>query len=199
MRNFLLGALVASAIWAGIFAAQAAGIVDLFGSEDAEIEAAEDAGAPAAKTVEEEPARKKRRGKWARKKRRPRKGSGGWEAGEGTSGDDLGGDGARDLDFGGSGGEARLSPAQIDRGIDQVFNGIQRCLVLVPPGAPATGKVVLGMRISPSGKVAAVNLKGPNDIIKGECGACIRRAVKSIDFPTFDGPEMTARYPITFE
>lgn len=199
MRNFLLGALAASAIWAGIFAAQLAGVVDIFEADETEIEAAADAGAPAARLVEEEPAKKKRRGKWARKKRRPRKGSGGWEEGDGTSGDDLGGDGARDLDLGGSGGEARLSPAQIDRGIDQVFNGIQRCLVLVPPGAPATGKVVVGMRIAPSGKVTGVNLKGPNDIIKGDSGACIRRAVKSIDFPSFDGPEMTARYPITFE
>ena len=62
-----------------------------------------------------------------------------------------------------------------------------------------TGKVVLGMHIAPSGKVTKVGLRGPNPIVQGECGGCIRRAVKSIDYPSFDGPEMVAHYPIVFE
>ena len=70
------------------------------------------------------------------------------------------------------------------------------------PGAErinATGKVVLGMHIAPSGRVTRVGLRGPNPIVQGECGGCIRRAVKSIQYPSFDGPEMVAHYPIVFE
>lgn len=99
----------------------------------------------------------------------------------------------------GAGGEDQLSSAEIDAGIDRVFNGIQRCLILVPSQAPAVGKVVVGMKIAPSGAVTSVNLSGPNVIIKDDPGSCIRRTVKSIRYRSFKGPEMLVNYPIVFE
>ena len=121
------------------------------------------------------------------------------DMGETTVGDDLGSTGNGELDMSSRGGENQLSAARIDRGIDSVFNGIQRCLVLVPSDMPASGKVVLGMHIASSGRVTKVNLKGPGAIIRGESGACIRRVVKTIDYPAFDGPDMIAHYPIVFD
>ncbi len=95
--------------------------------------------------------------------------------------------------------EDQLSSAEIDRGIDRVFKGIQRCLVLAPGDAPTTGKVVFGMHIASSGKVTKVNLKGPNVMIRGDVGACFRRTAKSIKYRSFDGPDMVAHYPIVFD
>jgi hypothetical protein len=200
MTRFLLGALVASVVWAGLLFAQAGGVIDILGSCDEEAGEAADAGAietAAAEEPEGDPRRKKR------KKRRPGRGKRpagvAYAAGDGVVGDDIGDVGDQELAMGEAGGQEQLSTAQIDRGIDTVWNGIQRCLVLVPSDLPATGKVVLGMHIAPSGKVTKVGLRGPNPIVQGESGACIRRAVKSIRYPGFDGPEMVAHYPIVFE
>ena len=99
----------------------------------------------------------------------------------------------------GAGGEDQLSSQEIDQGIGRVFRGIERCLVLAPPGAPTTGKVVFGMHIAPNGQVTKVNLKGPNVMIKGDVGACFRRTVKSIRYRSFDGPDMIAHYPVVFD
>jgi len=199
MKRFLLGVLVASLAWGGLFLAQAAGVIDLLGARGDETGVA-DAGpaepAAIAEAASDEPgARKKKR----RPGKRRRPGGAAYAAGEGASGDDVGEVASRELAIGETGGEQQLSAAQIDRGIDTVWNGIQRCLVLVPADLPATGKVVLGMHIAPSGAVNRVGLTGPNPLVQGECGACIRRSVQSIRFPSFDGPEMVARYPIVFE
>jgi hypothetical protein len=199
MKRFLLGVLVASVLWLGLLYAQSAGVIEIFGAGDsdrpAEIATAVDAGAEA----DSEPQKKKKKRRGKRKKSQGWTSSSGHDLGHGESGDELGGAGPHEISMGQAGGEQQLSPAQIDRGIDTVWNGIQRCLVLVPSDLPATGKVVLGMSIASSGVVTKVNLKGPKPIISGECGACIRRAVKRIRFPLFDGPEMVAHYPIVFD
>jgi hypothetical protein len=198
MKQFLGGVLVASFLSGGLLWAQAAGVIDLFGQPERPT-VDTDAGVVLEVAPQAGETGPKKRGKRRSKTQGTRAGGSGYETGEGFAGDDLEGSGARDLDMGGPGKEQQLTPAQIDAGIDQVWSGIRRCLVLVPPGAPATGKVIVGMRIAPGGEIAGANLTGPNDIIKGECGACIRRAVMSIRYPSFDGPEMTVRYPIVFE
>ena len=75
----------------------------------------------------------------------------------------------------------------------------ERCLLLLPPDAPAKGRVVFGMHITSSGQVTKVNLKGPKVMIQKETGACLRRVVKSIRFRRFDGPDMVAHYPVVFD
>jgi hypothetical protein len=201
VKWFLLGFLVASVLWLGLLYAQSAGMLEIFGADDEEEVVARadagDAGVGAVEEPEKKKRRHKRRGKRGKGKAWPASPS--YETGEGISGDDLGGPGSQELAMGEAGGQEQLSAAEIDRGIDTVFNGIERCLVLVPSGAPATGKVVLGMHIAASGRVTKVNLKGPKPIVQGESGGCIRRAVKSIRYPAFDGPDMVAHYPIVFE
>jgi hypothetical protein len=201
VKWFLLGFLAASVLWLGLVYAQSVGVIEIFGAdEDGAVVARASAGDAGVEAAEEP---KKKKGK---RRRRGRRGEGKvWPAGpsydtsEGVAGDDLGGPGASDLAMGEAGGQEQLTAAEIDRGIDTVFNGVERCLVLVPAGAPATGKVVLGMHIASSGKVTRVSLKGPKPIVQGESGGCIRRAVKSIRYPAFDGPDMVAHYPIVFE
>lgn len=201
MRQFLLGVLVASVVWVGVLLAQAAGVIDILSEGDDEDEVALDAGVVETAVVEESEGdeRRNKRGRRRRPGKRPKPGGAAYASGDGVAGDEIGGPASQELSMGEAGGQEQLSAAQIDRGIDRVWNGIQRCLVLVPDDLPATGKVVLGMRIAPSGRVTRVGLKGPNPIVQGEPGACIRRAVKSIEYPSFDGPEMVAHYPIVFE
>ncbi|MCU0664238.1 MAG: hypothetical protein MUC50_18160 [Myxococcota bacterium] len=200
MWKFLLGFGVASVIWGGVLLAQATGLVDLGGaSQDGELLSTDTAQDALAATGEQGKGSKKA-GKRKRQKRagwRPETGVK-YDTGEGRIGDDLGAPGARELSMG-AGGEDQLSSAEIEAGVDRVFNGIERCLILVPNAAPAVGKVVVGMKIAPSGAVSSVDLAGPNVIIKGESGSCIRRAVKSIRFRSFNGPEMIVHYPIVFE
>lgn len=119
--------------------------------------------------------------------------------GNATTGDDLREGEMRTVDGEGSGGEAQLSGAQIDAAFDTAMPRIRRCFVLAAGNDPVTGRLTFGMRIAGSGRVAAVNLSGPAAATTGECGDCLREAARNITFPSFDGPEMVARYPITLE
>ena len=91
------------------------------------------------------------------------------------------------------------SGAQIDAAFDGAMPRIRRCFVLAAGDDPVTGRLTFGMRIAGSGRVSAVNLSGPAAVTAGECGECLREAARNISFPSFDGPEMVARYPITLE
>jgi len=142
------------------------------------------------------PSKRRRR---RRARRRGMRGSMRDWSGEGVSGDDLGEDGPREIDGAGAGGEEQLSAAQVEAGFDQVFGRIRRCLVLVPEDAPARGRVVFGLRVASSGRVTRVNLTGPRAVTQSEAGTCLRQAARSISFPSFDGPEMVVRYPLTLE
>ena len=119
--------------------------------------------------------------------------------GEATTGDDLGEGAARTLDVGASGGEAQLTAPQIERALDSAMPRIRRCLILVPGDAMVTGRMTLGIKIAGSGRVTAVNLSGPAAVTTGDPGDCLRAAVRAVVFPSFDGPEMITRYPLTLE
>ncbi len=142
-----------------------------------------------------------------RRQRRRRRAGGGTEAaeersaptGNATTGDDLREGEMRTIDGEGSGGEAQLSGAQIDAAFDGAMPRIRRCFVLAAGDDPVTGRLTFGMRIAGSGRVSVVNLSGPAAVTAGECGECLREAARNISFPSFDGPEMVARYPITLE
>ncbi|MFT5357918.1 MAG: hypothetical protein ACI9KE_005155, partial [Polyangiales bacterium] len=115
------------------------------------------------------------------------------------TGDDLGENDPREISAGASGGEAQLSSSQIEGVFDASFNGIQRCLVLVPANAPLGGRLTFGMRIAGSGRVTRVNLRGPSAVTQGEAGSCLRRTARALSFPSFDGPEMLVHYPVTLQ
>lgn len=140
-----------------------------------------------------------------RRRRRPRRdgasASEGSEAptGEATTGDDLREGEMRTIDGEGTGGEAQLSGGQIEAGFDGAMPRIRRCFVLAAGDEPVTGRLTFGLRIRGSGEVSAVNLSGPAAVTTGDCGDCLRTAARGIRFPSFDGPEMVARYPITLE
>ena len=202
MKQFLAGIVTASLIWGGLFWAQKAGHIDLLGVETPPEETVDTV--PEA-TLESEAVKPPREGKRRRGKRRSRRAFDGngpgnyYDTAEGVSGDVLDGPGGKELSMAGAGGEDQLSSQEIDQGIDRVFKGIERCLLTLPPDAPASGKVVFGMNIASSGKVTKVRLKGPRHMITGETGACFQRTVKSIRFRGFDGPDMVAHYPVTFD
>jgi hypothetical protein len=198
MKPFLSGFLAALVIGVGLLWAQGHGYLELFAKEQ---EPAAIAPAPAPPPSEPAPASREKKGKRGRRRARAAAAAAvakGFEDGDGVAGDDLG-QGARALDGASRGGEEQLSNAQIERGIDRIFGGIERCLVLMPPDAPSSGRVVIGMGIASGGAVTRVNLSGTKAMITGECGACIQRLVRSLRFPPFDGPEMIVRYPVSFD
>jgi len=209
MKQFALGFAIASLVWIGVLYAESTGAISVFDAS-AEDEDLEDSVVEE-DNVEDTVSRKKkgrrgRRGRAARRRgrnthRRDRtvKAMPAYDTSAGVSGDALGKSGPKSVSMDKRGGEKQLSSSDIERGIDRVFRGIERCLILVQSNAPATGKVTIGMHIAPSGKVTKVNLKGPNVIIQGESGSCIRRMVKSITYPGFDGPDMIVQYPIEFD
>lgn len=118
---------------------------------------------------------------------------------EATTGDDLGEGGIRMIDGAGTGGEEQLTGAEIESAFDGVMGRVRRCFLLAPDDAPVSGRLTFGLRVAGTGRVSAVNLTGPSGLTAGECGQCLRDAARGMSFPSFDGPEMVVRYPITLE
>jgi hypothetical protein len=120
--------------------------------------------------------------------------------GNATTGDDLGENDLRLMDMeGGGGGEQQLTGTQIDNAFDGAMSRIRRCLILAAGDDPVTGRLVFGMRIAGTGRATRVNLAGPAAVTTGDAGECLRGAARGIQFPTFDGPEMVVRYPLTLD
>lgn len=187
MGRFLAGFGLATLIWGGLFYGYATGVIELNLGDGEEPEVAAEAEAE----PEEGTKKKKRKRKWRKKKKR--------YSGESLTGDDLGGPGARNLDVANAGGEEQLRGSEIEAGVDAIFPKIRRCLILAADDAPVTGKLTFGMRISGSGRVTKVNLRGPSGITKTEAGSCLRKAAKGMSFRSFDGPDMLVQYPITLD
>ncbi|MGD8859653.1 MAG: hypothetical protein PVI30_06565 [Myxococcales bacterium] len=189
--RFLAGFVVASLLSGGFLYAYKQGLinVDLEPVGDEEIA---DAGVEDETPATDKKKRRKRKWKGKRKKKRRLRG-------EATTGDDLGGPDTRHLDPTAGGGEEQLRGSEIEAGFDSVMPKIRRCLMLVADDEPVTGRIVFGARISGSGRVTAVNLKGPSAITRTEAGACMRRAAKGIDFRAFNGPDMLVHFPLTLE
>ena len=189
----MAGFMVASFCWAGgVWAWQEGYLREPEVEELPPAEAA--AELPAAEPEPTAPTRRRRR-----RARRSDPESAEAPTGSATTGDELGEDDPRELAAGESGGEAQLGRGQIEQAFDGAFGSIRRCLVLVPGDTPVTGRLTFGLRIAGSGRVQRVNLSGPAAVTRGEPGDCLRAAARRIEFPSFDGPEMIARYPITLE
>ena len=141
--------------------------------------------------------RKKRGG--AQAKQGQRKGSGRHYVGDSTTGDDLGGPEAHNLDLNAKGGEEQLTGHEIEQGFDGVFPQVKRCLILAAGDEPVSGKIVFGLRISGHSGVTAVNLNGPSAITQSEAGDCLRKAARGIHFRNFNGPDMLVHYPLTLQ
>jgi hypothetical protein len=103
------------------------------------------------------------------------------------------------LDMGAAGGEQQLSGAQIEATFDGGVGRIRRCLVLMAGEDAVTGRLTFGLRVAGDGQVRAVSLSGPRAATTGDAGECLRGAARALRFPTFDGPEMVVRYPLTLE
>lgn len=192
MARFALGFLVATLLWAGAAAALHLG---LGWGPPAPPEAPVEVAA-VDEPVPEEPAGTTRR------RRRPggrTDRSAAVPTGEATTGDDLREGEMRTIDGEGTGGEEQLSGAQVEGAFDGAMGRIRRCFILAPGDEPITGTLTFGLRIAGTGRVSAVNLTGPRALTTGEPGDCLRDAARGISFPTFDGPEMVVRYPITLE
>lgn len=200
VSRFVAGFATATVIWGGALAALHLGLG--WGpppaSEEVEAEApAEVAAAP------EEPTTKRRSGRRSGGRRGAR-GDGASSpsaapTGDAVTGDDLREGEMRVIDGEGTGGEAQLTGGQIDAAFDGAMGRIRRCFVLAAGDDPVRGRLVFGLRIAGTGRATAVNLSGPAVVTTGDCGECLREAARAIRFPTFDGPEMVVRYPITLE
>jgi hypothetical protein len=118
-------------------------------------------------------------------------------SGEATTGEDIGWDEDRQVDF--AGGEQQLTGAQIEAGFDGAMAKIRRCLILVPSDGEISGKLIFGMRVGSDGAPRAVNLTGPAVVTAGDSGSCLRSAAQSIRFASFQGPDMVFKYPITLQ
>lgn len=197
MGRFLAGFVVASLLWGGLLFAAREGMVDLLAPPEEEVEAAPVVDA-APEEPEEAPMRRRRRRGRRRGMRAPMTGKA-TPTGEATVGDDLGEDDPRELAAGETGGEEQLPGHVIDGAFDGAMGRIRRCLVLIPGDADVRGRVTFGMRIAGSGRVSRVSLSGPAAVTQTDAGDCLRRVARGLDFPSFDGPEMLVRYPLTLE
>lgn len=200
MAKFFSGFGAASAVWLLVGAALVFGLG--WGPPAPEvIEEEEEVVVAETETAPTEPTKGRRR----RGGRRTQGGGSGDDSrgeaprGEATTGDDLREGEMRTIDGEGTGGEAQLTNGQIEAGFDTALPRIRRCFVLAAGDEPVSGRLTFGLRIRGSGEVSAVNLSGPAAVTTGECGDCLRTAARGIRFPSFDGPEMVARYPITLE
>jgi hypothetical protein len=196
VARFGLGFLVASGLWAALGVALHLG----FGWGPAPVveSAPVEVAAAAEEAVEEEaPSPRRRRGR--ARTEGARASDEGVPGGEATVGDDLREGEMRTIDGEGTGGEEQLSGAEVERAFDGVMGRIRRCFLLTPGEEPITGTLTFGLRVAGTGRVSAVNLSGPRALTSGEPGDCLRDVARGIAFPTFDGPEMVVRYPITLE
>lgn len=200
MSKFLAGFATASVIWTGAVGALYFGLG--WGPPvEAELEVEEPIEVAAA--APDDPVSKRRGGR-ARRRSGSESGAGATGAGdvprgEATTGDDLREGEMRTIDGEGTGGEQQLTGGQVDTAFDASMGRVRRCFMLAPGDEPVRGRLVFGLRIAGSGSVSAVNLAGPAAVTTGDCGDCLREAARSIRFPSFDGPEMVVRYPITLE
>lgn len=199
MGKFFLGFGAATALWLG------AGAVLVFGlrwgppREEAPVEEAL-VTASEPEPTPEEPARRRRRPRRTGETMGDRLATTGEPTtGEATTGDDLREGEMRTIDGEGTGGEAQLSRAQIEAAFNGAMPRIRRCFLLATSEEPVSGRLTFGLRIRGTGEVSAVNLTGPAVVTTGECGDCLRSTARAIRFPSFDGPEMLARFPITLE
>lgn len=202
MTRFLAGFALASLVWGGLGAYLV--IEGGYGPPpgDVEDEVAVVVGAPTTDDLDTSAGSR-------RPRRRGRGGAGGRAAtpddgmrspsGEAVTGDDLGEGEMRMIDGAGSGGEEQLTGAEIDHTFDAVMPRVRRCFILAASDREITGTLTFGLRIGGDGHVNAANLSGPALLTTGDCGECLRTSARSMQFPTFDGPEMLVRYPITLE
>lgn len=191
MPRFLTGFFSATLLWAVVAFAYLQGYIDV----DLSMLEVEDDQEAAEATPDAKG--KRRRRPRARRGRRSRPGARGSRVREMVTGDDLGGPELRTIEMDSAGGEGQLTSHEVEVGIDNVMPKLRRCLILVDDQDPIRGKMIFGMRISGSGRVTKVNLKGPSPLVSGEAGGCLRRALGSITYRTFDGPDMVIHYPFT--
>jgi hypothetical protein len=196
IKGFLLGFTVASLLWGGGVLLYRTGTLSswLDGGVALAPESSTNDGNVDGGLSRDDTKRRRRR-----RRRQGRHRSSEPPRGNAVTGDDLNGDGPREVDLSQAGGEQQLSSAQIDGAFDQRMAGIRRCLLLVPAEHSAAGRVVFGLRITPEGTTEAVQLSGPAVLTTGAVGDCLHRTARAIVFPAFEGPPMVARYPITFE
>ncbi len=199
MTRFLAGFALASLVWGGLGAYLVieegyAPAPDETEVEDVAIAAAD------APTEADAPARRPRRRRGGGGGGTPSDPSGARSpSGDAITGDDLGEGEMRMIDGAGAGGEEQLTGAEIDHTFDGVMPRVRRCFILAASDREITGTLTFGLRIGGDGHVAVANLSGPAVLTTGDCGDCLRTAARSMQFPTFDGPEMVVRYPITLE
>lgn len=196
MSKFLGGFAAATVVWGGALAVLHFGMGWGPPPED---EPVVEEPVEVATSEEAEPTTTKRRTRRPRRSGEPATSGAGAPEGEATTGDDLREGEMRTIDGEGTGGEQQLTGGQIDSAFDSGMGRIRRCFILAAGDEPVTGRLTFGLRIAGSGNVTAVNLSGPAAVTTGESGDCLRTAVRAIRFPTFDGPEMVVRYPITLE
>jgi hypothetical protein len=204
VTRFLAGFALASLVWGGLGAYLV--IERGYGPPDEEIDGPPElatADAPVDDTATTTTTRRPRRRRGtsgssgSSGSTAPSTGSG--PTGDATTGDDLGEPPMRIIDGAGSGGEEQLTGAEIDHAFDGAMPRIRRCFILAATDQDLTGRLVFGLRIGGNGHVNAVNLAGPAVLTTGDSGDCLRTAARAMTFPTFDGPEMVIRYPITLE
>ena len=193
MLRFLAGFFSASLLWAALGFAYLQGYIDtdlsaLMVDDDPE------AGAVAADDRGKKRRRRPRIRRGSRSRPRARAAS---PTGDMFTGDDLGEPELRTIDMESQGGEGQLTNHEVEVGIDGSMPRIRRCLILVADEDPITGTMTFGLRISGSGRVTRVNLKGPAPLVSGEAGSCLRRALGRIAYREFDGPDMLVHYPFT--
>jgi len=195
--RFIAGFAIATVLWGA--AAGYAYYSGLLMPEPAQVADAGANDAAAEPEVREDRRRKRRRGRRGRKGRGRARDRGKAPQGDAVTGDDLDEDGPREVDLGTEGGEQQLSSAQIDAAFGSAMSRVRRCVLLAHEEADVRGRVVFGLRIRSSGQVGGVRLSGPAALTTGEAGGCMRRAARGVSFPSFDGPDMVVRYPVTFE
>lgn len=151
---------------------------------------------------EDDGKRKKRKG---RRGRRGKGGAEGAEMGELTAGDELPPfvpvddsnipqfKGGTDQTIDMKGGSERLKDRVVDQHLRRLENRFQKCLETAAQYSDdyvGGGTIKYQFRIEGSGKVSSVTAKAPAKLEVFGIIPCVRKAIHTHQFPSFDGPSM---------
>lgn len=103
------------------------------------------------------------------------------------------------VDFSEAGQQQReLSESEITARVRGIDGQIIGCIDTSRQGYVWSGKIVVGLRIGPSGAIEGVQVRAPALLIERGLHACVRKATATLRFPS-SSRAVVVRYPYAFD
>jgi hypothetical protein len=94
--------------------------------------------------------------------------------------------------------QRELTEAEITAHVRGVDGQIIRCIDNSRKGYAWSGKIVVGLRIGPSGAVEGMQVRGPALLLEKGLYACVNKATAALKFPS-SSRTLVVRYPYAFD